>query len=66
MAFMLSCGMVSVLRRNMKIRIGLELMVDCAAQEMSLAQDLEFERETERDDVEPKERDMAPGPKAQQ
>jgi ABC transporter ATM len=36
------------------------------AQEMSLAQDLEFERETERDDVEPKERDMAPGPKAQQ
>lgn len=33
---------------------------------MSLAQDLEFERETERDDVEPKERDMAPGPKAQQ
>jgi ABC transporter ATM len=50
----------------MKIRIGLELMVDCAAQEMSLAQDLEFERETERDDVEPKERDMAPGPKAQQ
>lgn len=36
------------------------------AQEMSLAQDLEFERETERDDVESKERDMAPGPKAQQ
>ncbi|KAF7115798.1 hypothetical protein CNMCM5793_003438 [Aspergillus hiratsukae] len=36
------------------------------AQEMSLAQDLEFERESERDDVEPKERDMAPGPKAQQ
>ncbi|KAF7155166.1 hypothetical protein CNMCM5623_006593 [Aspergillus felis] len=37
-----------------------------SAQEMSLAQDLELERETERDDVEPKERDMAPGPKAQQ
>jgi ABC transporter ATM len=50
----------------MDIRVELELMMDCAAQEMSLAQDLELERETERDDVEPKERDMAPGPKAQQ
>lgn len=58
--------MVSVLRRTLKIRIGLELMMVFAAQEMSLAQDLEFERETERDDVDPKERDMAPGPKAQQ
>jgi hypothetical protein len=61
-----SCGMVSILRRNKKPRIELELMMDRAAQEMSLAQDLEFERESERDDVEPKERDMAPGPKAQQ
>lgn len=58
--------MVSILRRNKKPRIELELMMDRAAQEMSLAQDLEFERESERDDVEPKERDMAPGPKAQQ